>query len=468
MLVASDLAVLSIVVFGTQVLWFGLDWEPVSVRESSALSAFPYWIFSGTLIALWMWALALIDSRSDRVIGSGWTEYTRIASASLRLFGVIAIAAFLLRVDLARGYLLISLPVGVTLLVLVRWLWRQWLVRQRIRGRYSARVLLIGSRATVTQILTDLHRAPTAGYHVVGACIPGSSGTPLTADPTLPLFGSLAEVRHAMETVNADTVAITSTDDLPPRTVKRISWELEAGTHHLVLAPNIADIAGPRISTRPVAGLPLIHVETPRYTRGQRFAKRASDIVLSAFALILGAPLLLIIAAVVRFTSAGPVLFSQTRIGQHGQPFRIYKFRTMTDGAESQLADVLPQRSSGNEVLFKMTRDPRVTSVGRFLRRYSLDELPQLVNILRGDMSLVGPRPPLPHEVERYAAHVHRRFLVKPGLTGLWQVSGRSTLSWDETVRLDLSYVENWTLFSDALILARTVRAVLRPGNTAA
>lgn len=466
-LLVTDLLVLVWIVYGTQIAWLGLDDAQLSTGGSAVIPDVSYWFFSAGLIVVWIWALGLIDSRSDRVIGTGNTEYVRVVRASFSVFGVIAIAAFLLQVEVARGYLLISLPIGSVMLVLVRWLWRQWLVSKRLRGEYSARVLLVGSHESVAQIARDLARNIGAGYKVVGACLPtGRLGT--TVDGTnIPVMGSIDDIAESMAAIGADTVAVTSIGDLPPYKVKQISWGLEAGRQHLVLAPSITDIAGPRIQTRPVSGLPLIHVETPRFSSGERFVKRMMDVALSIIGVILVSPLLLLLALLVKITSSGPVFFKQTRVGYHGREFRMLKFRSMVTNAEELLASLKSLQDSGNEVMFKMTNDPRVTRIGRVMRRYSLDELPQLFNVVGGSMSLVGPRPPLPSEVEKYADHVHRRFLVKPGITGLWQVSGRSSLSWEDSVRLDLSYVENWTMLTDIVIMARTARAALGPGNTA-
>lgn len=465
----TDFLVLVWVVYGTQILWFGTGRVDVAVRHDSRLSDFSYWWFSALLVVVWMVALALVDSRSDRVIGTGTAEYTRLVRASFGVFGAIAIVAFLTRVDVARGYLLISLPVGVLLLLFTRWLWRQWLVAQRQMGRYSARVLLVGSRQSVAQIARELARTPTAGYQVVGACVPSGKVAELIPGTEIPIMGSVNAVDRAIAITGADTVAVTSTDDLPANKVKEISWSLEAGHHHLVLAPSITDIAGPRIHTRPVSGLPLIHVETPRFTAGQRFAKRTMDLVISIVGIVVISPLLVVLALIVKFSSPGQVIFRQTRIGYHGREFEMYKFRSMVEDAEAQLAELKAQRAqdAGNEVLFKMVNDPRVTRVGRFMRRYSLDELPQLFNVVDGTMSLVGPRPPLASEVATYTEHVHRRFLAKPGITGPWQVGGRSTLSWEDSVRLDLGYVENWSLVGDLVILLRTVRAATAPGVSA-
>lgn len=466
-LLISDLLVLIWVVYGTQIAWFGLGNAQVSIREDSRLSDFSYWVFSGGLILAWMWVLSLIDSRSERVIGNGNAEYMRIVDASVRLFGVIAIFAFLLRVDVARGFLLISLPMGVLVLVIERWLWRQWLISQRLRGRYSARVLLVGSESTVAHLARELQRTPSAGYRVVGACVPSGKVASTIEGTDIPIMGNVNAVDLALLATGADTVAVTSTDELPPDKVKQISWGLEAGKQHLVLAPSIIDIAGPRIHTRPVSGLPLIHVETPRFSRGQRVVKRTVDLTASLLGVIVISPVLAFLATSVRLSSEGPVFFRQTRVGLGGKEFSMIKFRSMVTNAEELLADLEQQRDAGNEVLFKMKDDPRVTPVGRVMRKFSLDELPQLFNVIGGSMSLVGPRPPLPKEVALYADHVHRRFLAKPGITGLWQVSGRSTLSWEESVRLDLSYVENWSLLGDIVILAKTAKAALAPGETA-
>ncbi|CAN5424231.1 sugar transferase [soil metagenome] len=464
----SDLIILVWVVYGTQIAWFGLGNAAVAMRADSRLSDLSYWLFSGGLIIAWMLVLSLIDSRSDRVIGTGSSEYIRIVAASVRLFGIIAIFAFLLRVDLARGFLLISLPLGVLVLIFERWMWRQWLLSKRQNGEYSARVLLVGSESTVAHLSRELQRTPSAGYRVVGACVPSGKIASTIEGTDVRVMGDLNAVDRAIVATGADTVAVTSSDELPPDKVKQISWSLEAGKQHLVLAPSIIDIAGPRIHTRPVAGLPLIHVETPRFSRGQQVAKRTMDLVASVVGVILISPLLAFLAMSVRLSSEGPVFFRQTRVGLGGKQFSMIKFRSMVVNAEELLADLeTQQRDAGNEVLFKMKNDPRVTPIGRIMRKFSLDELPQLFNVIGGSMSLVGPRPPLPKEVATYEKHVHRRFLSKPGITGLWQVSGRSTLTWEESVRLDLSYVENWSMVSDIVILAKTARAVLAPGETA-
>jgi exopolysaccharide biosynthesis polyprenyl glycosylphosphotransferase len=424
---------------GVQIAWFGLTTSEVSFSGSLRDVALSYSFTSVILIVAWMLMLGIFGTRSYRVLGTGTQEYRLIADASVRLFGLVAIIAFLFKIDFARGYILLAFPLGVLVLLFSRWIWRQWLGVQRQSGRYSSRVLLVGSAASTTHLAKELARLPMAGYHVVGVCIPNGTVAGYLDDTQIPIFVSIDRLDDAMSTSQADTVVITSSEDLSAERIRQISWGLEPGRQHLVLAPNLTDIGGPRIHTRPVAGLPLIHVETPRYSGAKQFTKRAFDLIASIFLLLCLSPLLALIAMAVRLTSTGPVLFKQERIGINGSKFNMLKFRSMVTNAEDLLEQLqLQQRDKGNAVLFKMADDPRITSIGRMLRRFSLDELPQLLNVLGGSMSLVGPRPPLEREVDQYDTHVHRRFLVKPGITGLWQVSGRSNLSWEDTVRLDL------------------------------
>ncbi|MFB2599458.1 sugar transferase [Herbiconiux sp. P17] len=449
------------VIFGVQIAWFGFTSANLAVGESGQL-AINYTVISVVILAAWLVALSVYGTRGLRVVGTGSQEYRLIADATLRLFGLIAIVAFLFQVDLARGYILIAFPVGLGVLLFTRWMWRKWLAVQRARGEYTSRVLLVGSEASAVHIALELNRRPDAGYLVIGACVPTALVGDTLAGTDIPVFGNLDKVVLALEASGADTVVITSADELPPQRVRELSWSLEPGRQHLVVAPSLVDIGGPRIHTRPVAGLPLIHVETPRYEGSKRFAKRLFDVVASGAGIVVLSPFLVAIAMIVRLSTPGPVLFRQERIGYNGTRFDMLKFRSMVVDAEDRLSELQDEvRLEGNSVMFKMRNDPRVTPVGRFLRRFSLDELPQLFNVFLGSMSLVGPRPPLQKEVQQYEKHVHRRFLVKPGITGLWQVSGRSNLSWEDTVRLDLYYVENWSMTGDLVILWRTAKAVV-------
>jgi exopolysaccharide biosynthesis polyprenyl glycosylphosphotransferase len=458
----TDAAVIIVAVIGAQILRFGFEPSTVAWGEFANGFDLSYSMVSLAIIVAWLVVLQLFGTSSSRVIGTGTLEYKRVIDATIRLFGILAIVAFLLRIDLARSYIITSLPLGLGLLILGRWLWRRWLVSRRAKGEFVARVLLVGSVESVTAIHRELGRSHDTGYLVVGACVPGDRIGAHLPGTDIPLSTNLDAIDHAMHEAKADTIVVTSSDELPPERIRRLSWSLEPGKHHLVLAPSLTDIGGPRIHMRPVAGLPLIHVETPRYDGLKRFSKRAFDVVVAGSLLVLLAPLLLVIAATVRMSSPGPVFFQQQRVGLKGTRFSMLKFRSMVTDAEAQLVALQSvERREGNAVMFKMKNDPRVTPIGRFLRRYSLDELPQLFNVLDGSMSLIGPRPPLDSEVQAYEHHVHRRFMVKPGITGLWQVSGRSNLSWEDTVRLDLYYVENWSMTGDLVILWRTAKAVL-------
>ncbi|KGJ81786.1 polyprenyl glycosylphosphotransferase [Cryobacterium roopkundense] len=458
----TDLLVLVWVVFGVQIAWFGFTVSDVQFRGELYAVAVNYTAISVILIAAWMVILGIYGSRGYRVIGTGSQEYRAIAGATVRLFGLVALAAYLFQIDLARGYILIAFPMGLVVLVFSRWIWRQWLSVKRLNGQYSSRVVLIGSPSSVALLHRELARQSEAGYLVVGACIPSGFAGDVLPGSAVPVFGSVTLLQQFMAENRADTVIVTSNAEMSPHDMRELSWSLEPGRQHLVVAPNLTGIGGPRIHTRPVNGLPLIHVETPRYEGGKLFAKRGFDVVASFLLIVLLSVPLAVIALIVRFSTPGPVVFRQKRVGLNGKQFTMLKFRSMVTDAESQLATLQAQkRSAGNAVLFKMENDPRITPAGRVLRRFSLDELPQLFNVLGGSMSLVGPRPSLEREVSEYETHVHRRFLVKPGITGPWQVGGRSNLSWEDTVRLDLYYVENWSIMGDIVILWRTASAVM-------
>ena len=466
-LAITDLLVLIWVVFGVQIAWFGFDTADVSFRGSASDLVVSYTTVSVLVIVGWLAILQVFGTRESRVLGTGPDEYKLIVNGSTRVFGLLAIGAFLLHIDVARGYILLAFPLGTAVLVFSRWIWRQWLCAKRLDGDFVSRVLLVGSQASALHLAKELGRQPAAGYLVVGACIPGGLDNRNLPDTTIPAFGDVDKLQAAMAAVHADTVIVTSSDELPPARIRSISWGLEPGRQHLVVAPSLTDIGGPRIHTRPVSGLPLIHVEMPRYEGRKQFTKRAFDVLGSGALLVALSPLLFMIAITVKLTSTGPVLYLQERIGMNGQPFNMAKFRSMTVDADDQLAGLLKSQGSFGSPLFKVKNDPRLTKVGGFLRKYSLDELLQLLNVFKGNMSLVGPRPQREGEVALYDSSAHRRLFVKPGMSGLWQVSGRSNLSWEDSIRLDLYYVENWSLAGDLVILWRTVRAVVLPEGSA-
>jgi exopolysaccharide biosynthesis polyprenyl glycosylphosphotransferase len=319
-------------------------------------------------------------------------------------------------------------------------------------------VLVVGDREHLTGLIRALSSVPEAGYRVVAACCGDAAQTHIGQ---VPVLGDETEAAEIARRIGVDTVACTSSARFDSGGFRRLSWELESQDVNLVVVPRLTDVAGPRVLTRPVAGLSLLHVEAPIFAGPQLAAKTTIDRCAAAFLLMLLSPLFAVVAVLIRRDHGGPVFFQQERVGKGGTSFPMLKFRTMLVGAEAMLPSLL-ERSEGQGPLFKLRDDPRIIPIGAKLRKYSLDELPQLVYVLRGQMSLVGPRPPLASEVETYGHDVRRRLLVKPGMTGLWQINGRSDLSWDESVRFDLYYVENWSVMSDLMILWRTGRAVLR------
>lgn len=457
---AVDAFVVLWAVIGAYISRFGFDPDFVSMGNEAA-----YIAFSIALILTWWLMLGAWNSRQSRMLGAGADEYKRVAAASLWLFGMIAIFSYVFRVDTARGYVGFALPVGLGGLLLARWLLRQHLSVDRRNGNSMSRLLLLGGPGAVAHLASSLERARESGYLPIAAYTPGVSDAPeVEPNSGLPILGHAANTKSimsAIERCHADAVAVSAGVQLHPQTLRHLGWELAARNVGLIMAPALTDIAGPRIHTQQVAGLPLIHVTTPTLEGGQRVAKRLFDILVSGLLIVFASPLMVLLAILVRLDSKGPVLFRQDRVGIEGIHFGMLKFRSMVVDAEQRLSE-LSHLNEGNGVLFKIRNDPRITKVGAVLRKYSLDELPQLFNIFAGSMSLVGPRPPLPNEVEEYEHDVRRRLLVKPGLTGLWQVSGRSNLSWQDSVRLDLYYVENWSLAADLVILLRTVRAVFR------
>jgi exopolysaccharide biosynthesis polyprenyl glycosylphosphotransferase len=426
--------------------------------STDSVHGLSYAALSILLVPVWMGSLLLARAYEVRFLGTGADEFKRVSSASLRLMAVVAIFAYTFKIDLARGYVAIALPVGTALLLLGRYGQRKLLHARRYQGKDMRRVIIVGGVDGVRDLAAQITREPYAGYGLVGACLPHSNET--FALPDVPVLGSLTQVLQAVDEVDADTVAVASGPGMSPAVLRQLSWELEGTGIDLVVAPSLLDVAGPRVNVRPVAGLPLLHVEEPELSGVRQMMKLVVEWTIATAAFLLLLPVLLVIALIVRLDSEGPPLFRQTRIGKNGRPFTVYKIRTMRADAESLLDSLREQNESGDGLLFKIREDPRITRVGRFLRKWSLDELPQLWNVVRGDMALVGPRPPLPGEVAQYGAEVSRRLLVRPGITGLWQVSGRSNLSWEDSVRLDLYYVEHWSLSLDAMIFWKTLFAV--------
>jgi exopolysaccharide biosynthesis polyprenyl glycosylphosphotransferase len=462
-LIATDVAVVTLALAGAQIARLGKP-DQAPALASAYYSVFSYYsVLSIYVAAIWLGLLAAYRTRSPRIVGAGVEEYRRVFSATLATVGVIAVVLMIFRPEYARGYLAVALPLGLVGLLLSRSLCRRILAHRRRHGKCVMSVLAVGDPRAVRSLVQSLQRGWWYGYNVVGVCLTGRSDGGTIDIPgvgALPVLGDEGKVYDAILKTNADTVALTTTDHLGPEGVRELSWDLDKLGVDLVVSPGVVDVAGPRLTMRPVAGLPLIHVEKPQYSGTKKLQKRAFDIFVSVAVLLAALPVMLAAAIAIKLTSKGPVFYRSERIGLDGKPFQMIKFRTMVDGADQQVDSLIHINESVGGVLFKIREDPRVTAVGRFLRRYSIDELPQFINVLRRDMSVVGPRPPLRREVDTYNDQVRRRLLVLPGITGLWQVSGRSDLSWEDSVRLDLSYVENWSITNDLLIAAKTIRIV--------
>ncbi|MBG0827413.1 sugar transferase [Planomonospora sp. ID67723] len=420
----------------------------------------PELVVGALLTVLWPVAVAVAGGYQAHRVGDGPDEYRAALQGAAGLASLVAIIAYATQTPVARTYVIAGFPLLAFAALCFRYGWRKRLHRRRARGEGLRRVVAVGHREAVAELVSQLRRERYHGMRVVAVCLP-SSPLGLPADVGgVPVLGDFAGVAEAVAKASGDAVAVLACPELDGVALRRMSWRLAESDTDLYVASALMEVAGPRTTVRPVAGLPLLHVEHPDLAGPRQLFKSAFDKVVAALALLVLLPLLSGIWLAVRATSSGPAIFTQVRVGKNGREFRVLKFRTMVVGAEALRAEA--GGDDGNGVLFKLRNDPRVTPVGSWLRRYSLDELPQIVNVLTGEMSLVGPRPPLPAEVARYGADVHRRLVVKPGMTGLWQVSGRSDLTWEESVRLDLRYVENWSLTLDLQILWKTWAAVIR------
>ncbi|MDP9824855.1 sugar transferase [Kineosporia succinea] len=431
--------------------------------------------FDGEAPGFWSWVPIVLPliwigiAGMDRVyerrfLGAGTEEFQRVLRSGVVLFAAIAVTSFLSKAYVSRSVVVFAVPVTVLGALAVRKVLRIRLHHARAAGIGLERTIVLGDAEGALELVHLLRHNTHRGMVPVGICLATSPVTPSDMDG-VPVMGGPADVLEAVEATQAHVVAVVSHPDLWGHPLRELAWALEDLDVELIVSPGIVEVAGPRLSIRPLAGLSLLHLEQPTADGGDLLLKAAFDRILGSAILLVLAPLLAAIAIAVRVTSPGPALFRQTRVGVGGREFSIYKFRSMVTDAEHRLDD-LTTHDEGNGVLFKMRTDPRVTPLGARLRRYSLDELPQLINVARGDMSLVGPRPPLPREVAGYSDDAVRRLRVRPGMTGLWQVSGRSDLSWEQSLLLDLRYVDNWSMTLDLSILWRTVRAVVK-GNGA-
>ncbi len=482
----TDFVVIVWAVFGALVARFGFD-SGSDIAASTDRFSLGYPAFSAVLAVAWWVSLRLHGSYETHILGRGVTEYRLLMNATLRVFAAVALLAYAFKIEVARGYVLLALPAGLVALFIARRMWRRWLGAKRTTGELNHDVLVVGEAGHARGIIEAFAGMPEAGYGVVGVC---TSTTDAKEVGGVPVVGSEHQAAQLAIELGVDVVACGAVHRLGTSGLRRLGWALEGSGTELLVSPGLTEIAGPRVVARPVAGLPLLHIEAPTFSGSPLVMKSTLDWLAALVLLIALSPLMLVVAAIIKLQDRGPVFFRQERVGLHGERFQMTKFRSMRVGAEAQLEELkrqqLQERASaaletpshhaflpgphhevGDEqqvdrgLLFKLERDPRITAFGRFIRRYSIDELPQLLDVLSGRMSLVGPRPPLPDEVSQYAHDVRRRLLVKPGMTGLWQVNGRSNLSWDESVRFDLYYVENWSVALDMLILWRTFAAVV-------
>lgn len=420
----------------------------------------PMWgVIMTIAVVVWPLTIALGRGYLRQHIGVGSDEMQAAARAGIAVVVVSAVLAELYQVEGLLTLVLVAAPIAIVLTVLGRFAARKVLHHTQRSGRNIKAALLVGHTGSVHSLAEVLDREAHAGLQMLGVCVP-TAELQLARDLGLPVLGDLDDAPRLARELDCDAVAVTTGEQTSRDYLRRLAWSLEGMRTELLVHPGLVEVAGPRMHIRPHVGLPLLQIEQPHFTGWRRLVKRAADLIMTGVGLVLISPLMIAIMIAIKLTDRGPVFFRQTRVGLDGSTFTMWKFRSMHVDAEERLAAL---RAGHPEVglMFKLQDDPRITRIGRFLRRYSLDELPQLFNVLAGSMSLVGPRPPLQAEVEAYEHHARRRLLVTPGLTGLWQVSGRSLLSWEETVRLDLRYVENWTLTLDLLILWKTFFAVV-------
>ncbi|CAL9406614.1 exopolysaccharide biosynthesis polyprenyl glycosylphosphotransferase [Streptomyces sp. DH-12] len=450
--IMSDAVATAVVVAGIG-NFFGVrdaaDWH-----EKWGILAFGTWL-------LVLGALAVSRSWAPTVLGQGAEEFRRLGRSLFVATVVLALGGIALTSRNIKLWIFVAVPAIALVTMTMRYLLRLWLHRQRKEGRCLRPVLAAGSPATVRDLIARTRKYPHLGWRVDAVCVtdgPGLDGGRLDG---VPVVGRLADVADHVRRDGYRVVAVTPDPHWSPDRLQRLSWNLEGSDAEMVVAPVLMEVAGPRLHVDAVLGIPLLRVSMPAFTGGRRAVKGVVDRLGALILLVAFAPLLLLVALLVATDSRGGVFYRQRRVGKDGREFTIWKFRTMIPGADRARA-ALDGLNEGAGPLFKMRRDPRVTRVGAVLRRYSLDELPQLFNVLTGSMSLVGPRPPLPEECAAYGPDIRRRLKVKPGLTGLWQISGRSDLSWEEAVRLDLRYVEDWSLALDTVILWKTLRAVVQ------
>ncbi len=410
------------------------------------------------VLPLWLGILYAFGCYRPQYLNAGGEGYRRFLAGAFGGLLVLGFVSFALNLDLARGYVGLFFLFVLALGTANRFFIRSYLRAQRRRGRFLQNVLIAGADEEAIEVARAMASAEAAGYRVVGFLDDELDvGQPVI--DAIRVVARTGEVIDAAYDARAGLVVVSPTG-VRPGTLRDLTVALEGSPVDLAVAPSLFAVVTRRVTVESVANVPVLHVDQIRLEGGKAFTKRALDLIGGSLLLAFFAPVMLIAAAAIKLYDRGPVLFRQTRVGRDGVPFEIWKFRTMVADAEQRLEKLAELNEAGHR-FFKIREDPRVTRVGRFLRKWSIDETPQLFNVIRGDMSLVGPRPPVPAEVEKYEPWHLRRLRVRPGITGVWQVSGRSNVAFDEAVRMDLFYIENWSLGYDFYLLAKTVLAVI-------
>ena len=382
-------------------------------------------------------------------------EFRRIILAVSASIGVMMLLSFWLKADFSRAFVGGSWVFALLFTLTARRLWHARFGRLRASGALAFPTIVVGTNEEAQRLVSMMER-PVFGFRPIGVV---TTERDAGEDLGLPVLGAVADLRELLVATGAECVFVAASA-ARPQDMKAIAKAVRLAGVEVRITATLPEVLASRLTVQPLGGLTALSLHPVRLSGGQVVAKFTFDIVVSAFLLLVLSPLLLAIAVAIKLTSPGPVLFRQRRVGLRGRPFTILKFRTMRSGADRDVASLRSQHGV-EDLMFKLKDDPRVTRVGRWLRRFSLDELPQLFNVIKGDMSIVGPRPPLPEEVARYEDWHFDRLEVPPGVTGLWQISGRADLSFDECVQLDVFYIENWSLVYELFILGKTIPVLL-------
>jgi len=417
----------------------------------------PQFMGLGLLIS-WLLALTVFKTRDPKLVGSDFSEYRRVVNSSLTVLGVLAFGALFFKVDVSRVYVSSILFFGLLAVLIERRIARAWLRKQRLNGRFQRRVALYGPKAELQIELDKFKKNKEAEFEPVFVIEDDKHLTLRMLKDNKTQNFNIADLAAICNEHNVELVQVVGSSPTSVDMHKRLYWALDGHEISFVVSPAITGVSSSKLTTRVIAGSPLLEIASTKFTGPQYLVKTTFDILFSIIALVIASPVMLITAIVIKVTDRGPVFFKQTRIGVNGKEFQILKFRSMKVGAEKEFEQLAAQAGyEVNAVQFKLKDDPRITKVGKFIRKTSIDELPQFINVLKGDMSVVGPRPHVHKEVQAYDDHAVRRLLVKPGITGPWQVGGRSNLTWEESVAIDLGYVENWSVLTDVSLVLKTV-----------